>query len=325
VKVFLTGGTGFIGGALAARLRERGDDVVALVRTPSKAPALHEMGCEVVEGDVARPGTWTDALAACDALIHAAALYEIGIRPDRRGAMFDANVRGTENVMRAALDARVPKIVYVSTVNAFGNTRGEVVDESHVHDERYVSYYDQTKHIAHKLTKDLIEREGLPAVIVQPGSVYGPGDKAEVGNVLRMFLDGKLPMKTFPQTGLTFVHRDDVVEGIVLALDKGDVGESYVLGGEIATMGGMIDTAARLTGRKPPRFTMPVSLLKMTAPLGPLLAPVTGFPPNLKEVISASHGVTYWARHDKAAAELGYSPRPFEEGLRQTLEAEGRL
>ncbi len=193
------------------------------------------------------------------------------------------------------------------------------------HDGDYTSYYDETKHLAEQVTRRLIAEDGLPCVIVQPGSVYGPGDTAAVGAMLRQFLDGKLPMKMFPELGLNFVHRDDVVTGTLAALDKGRIGERYVLGGEIGTMGGMIDTAAAVTGKKAPKRTMPTALIKISAPLGPIFGPLMGFPGNFRELISSSHNVTFWARDDKARAELGYSPRPLEQGLRETLMAEGRL
>ena len=105
----------------------------------------------------------------------------IGILDKDKPAMFEANVLGTERVLKAALQTGVPRVVYISTVAAFGNTNGEVVDESHEHDRKYTSYYDETKHKAHKIARILIDEHGLPGIIVQPGSVYGAGDQAEPG------------------------------------------------------------------------------------------------------------------------------------------------
>ena len=117
------------------------------------------------------------------------------------------------------------------------------------------------------------------------------------------------------------MYVDDVADGILLALDKGKVGESYVLGGQIARMDDLIDKTAELCGKKAPKATLPVALMKVSAPLGPVVGPVMGFPPNFGEAIKASDGVTYWAKHDKAMRELGYSPRDLKTGLRQTLDA----
>ena len=118
-----------------------------------------------------------------------------------------------------------------------------------------------------------------------------------------------------------FCHVEDIAAGIVLALDKGRVGESYVLSAEQSTIGELIDKVASIAGRKPPRFTMPGFVLKASAPLGPLVGPMLGFPPNLRELIASSDGVTYWASDAKARRELGFAPRDLETGLRDTLAA----
>jgi len=324
MKVFLTGGTGFIGGALARALRERGDEVVALVRTPTKAAELERLGCTLVSGDLTDVAAIERGMQGVDAAIHGAAVYEVGIPASQRPAMEEANVRGTERVLGAAQRVEVPRVLYISTVGVFGNTRGQVLDEDGPLGSGDTSYYEQTKVEAHRIARRL-QSAGLPLVIVQPGGVYGPDDHSQLGNVMRQFAGGKLPAKAFTGLGINFVHRDDVVQGILLALDKGRAGESYILGGEIGTMGGFIDTLARITGRRAPRMTMPSAVLRLSAPLGPVFAPMLGFPPNLRELISASDNVTYWARHDKAVRELGYAPRGLEAGLRDTLAAEGLL
>jgi dihydroflavonol-4-reductase len=324
MRVFLTGATGFIGGGIARALRERGDDVRALVRSPEKAKEHEEASVELVAGSLADRESIRSAMEGCDAVIHNAAVYEVGIKKSERPAMYEANVVGTENVLGAALDAKVPKVVYVSTVGVFGNTKGEIVEEGYEHHGEYSSYYEETKVLAHKLAERLIG-EGLPCVIVQPGGVYGPDDHSAVGDLIDRFVAGKLPAMVFGDLGFNLVHRDDVVAGVLLALDKGIPGQAYILGGEITTMKGMIETLGGIVDRKPPRLNMPVTVLRISRPIGPIMGPVLGFPPNFGEVISASDGVTYWARHDKAVRELGYSPRPLEQGLRDLLAAEGKL
>jgi len=293
------------------------------VRDPARARGLTEAGAELVAGDLESEDLIADAMQRCDAVIHCAAIYEIGIPASRRPAMHAANVAGTERILRLARQSGVARVVYVSTVNAFGNTEGQVVDENHVHNERYVSYYDETKHLAHKAARAAIA-DGLPVIIVQPGAVYGPHDKSPQGNMIAQFLEGKLPAMTFPEAGLNMVHRDDIADGILLCLDRGKPGEQYVLGGEITTLGGLIKTLARVSGRKAPSLTVPAGLMKAISPLGPVIGPALGFGPNLGEIIKATHNVTYWARDDKARREIGYSPRSLEQGLRDTLAAEGR-
>jgi nucleoside-diphosphate-sugar epimerase len=324
MKVFLTGGTGFIGGEVARRLRDRGDDVVALVRDPARASALAGLGVTFVPGTVTDAAAVAAGLAGADAAIHGAAVYEVGIPASRRPAMYDANVTGTRTVLAAALDARTAKVVYVSTVAAFGDTGGAVVDETHEHPGRYTSYYDETKHLAHQEAKRQIAA-GLPLVVVQPGAVYGPGDHSVVGTLIRKAAKGRAGPVAFAGMGLNAAHRDDVAGGILLALDAGRPGESYVLGGEITTLGEVLATAARVAGRHAPRLTMPTALIRAVAPFGRLLGPAMGLPPNIGELITTSDGVTFWATDAKARAELGYAPRGLEAGLRDTLAAEGLL
>ena len=326
MRVFLTGGTGFIGGHVARKLRERGDDVRVLVRDLEKGRELEKLGCELVAGDLGDAAAIAGGLEGCDALIHNAAVYEVGIPASERRAMYEANVLGTERVLGAALKAKTPKVVYVSTVGAFGNTHGQVVDETYEHPgTEFTSYYEQTKYEAHQVAKRLIADQGLPCVIVQPGGVYGPDDHSAIGQQINQFLAGRMPMIAFPDLGMNMVHVEDVAGGILLALDKGETGEAYVLGGEITTMRELIDAVGRVAERRPPKRAMPTPMLKALTPVGGLVGKVMGQPPNLRELISSADGVTFWAKHDKAIAELGYSPRGLEEGLRQTLEAEGKL
>ncbi|MEX0972573.1 MAG: NAD-dependent epimerase/dehydratase family protein [Solirubrobacterales bacterium] len=325
MKVFVTGATGFIGGTVARQLRERGDDVVCLVRNAGKAGKLTELGCELVSGDLGDGAAIRAGMDGCDAVIHAAAMYEVGIPAKQRPAMWEANVAGTENVLKTAGEAGVAKLVYVSTVGIFGNTHRQVVDETYEPPGKdFTSYYEETKLEAHRVAKRMIE-DGLPGVIVQPGGVYGPGDTSQVADLLAEFFAGKLILMPFPEFGICLAHVDDIAAGILLALDKGHVGETYVLSGPVTTMREAIETVAAATGRKAPKHAMPVPLMKMLTPIGPLVGKLMGQPPNLRELISSADGVTFWAGHEKASRELGYAPRGMEEGLRQTLEGDDRF
>jgi nucleoside-diphosphate-sugar epimerase len=321
MNAFVTGATGFIGGRLAHKLRDRGEEVVALVRSPEKASDLRELGCELVEGDLSSTDAIRKGMEGCDSVFHVAAVYKVGIPKSEHAAMREANVGGTERVLDGAIDAGVKRIVYVSTVGIFGNTHGKIVDESYKHPGKdFLSCYEETKYLSHQIALDRIAK-GAPIVIVQPGGVYGPGDHSEIGNFIEQTREGKLKMLMFPELGFNLVHVDDVADGILLAHDKGKVGESYVLGGEISTMKQLIDKVAELSGRKAPTRVMPAAAMKLAIPIGPVVGRLMGFPPNLAELIRTSDGVTYWASHDKARAELGYAPRDLETGLRETLAA----
>jgi nucleoside-diphosphate-sugar epimerase len=325
MKVFVTGATGFIGGEVARQLRERGDDVVCLVRSPAKAAKLTGLGCETVAGDLGDKEALRSGMEGCDGVIHAAAMYEVGIPKSQHPAMYEANVAGTENVLGAAKEAGIPKIVYVSTCGAFGNTHHKTVDETYEHPcEDFTSYYEQTKVEAHKVAKRMMA-EGLPCAIVQPGGDYGPDDTSQLGDLLEQFLSGKLPMIPFPELGICLAHVEDTAAGIVLALDKGRTGEAYVIAGPATTMREAVETVAKVSGRKAPKRAVPTGLMKALTPIGPLVGKMMGQPPNLRELISSADGVTFWATNEKAVKELGFAPRGIEDGLRQTLEADERF
>jgi nucleoside-diphosphate-sugar epimerase len=265
-------------------------------------------------------------MAGCDALVHAAAMYEVGIPESQRPAMHEANVVGTENALGAALDAKLPKAVYVSTCGVFGNTHHQIVDETYEHPgEEFTSYYEQTKLEAHRAARRLISEQGLPGVIVQPGGVYGPGDTSSLGALIDQFLSGRMPMIPFPELGICLAHVEDTAAGILLALDKGEPGEIYVLAGPPTTMREAIGILAEVSGRKAPKRAVPTGLMKALTPIGPLVGKAMGQPPNLRELISSADNVTFWATNEKAAKELGFDPRGIEQGIRDTLEAEGRL
>jgi dihydroflavonol-4-reductase len=325
VKVFVTGGTGFIGGAVVRQLRARGDDVVCLVRNPEKGREAAELGCEMVAGDLGDERAIREGMAGCDAVIHAAAVYEVGIPKSEQAAMREANVGGTERVLGAALEAKIPRVVYVSTVGVFGNTDGKIVDESYEHPAKdFTSCYEQTKWEAHQVAKRLIG-EGLPCVIVQPGGVYGPGDTSSIAVMLNEFLKGRMVAIPFPDLGICLTHVEDIAGGILLGLDKGQPGEAYVISGPATTVREAIGVVADVTGKKAPKRALPTGLMKALTPIGPVVGKLMGQPPNLRELISSADGVTFWASYDKAKNELDYEPRGLQDGLRAMLEAEGRI
>ena len=204
MKAVVTGGAGFIGQALVRQLRERSDEVVAFVRDTEGATALAELGCTLVEADL---GSITverlaEMLGGADALFHLAGSYRVGIPESEHVAMFTANVVATRTVLDAAVRAGVPRTIYVSTVNVFGDTHGQVVDETYLRPQPpdFVSYYDETKYRAHLAAEERIAA-GAPILIAQPGMVYGPGDHSQVGGVIRQAMAGTLPFLSAADLG----------------------------------------------------------------------------------------------------------------------------
>ncbi len=326
MKIFMTGATGFIGGSTAKHLVDQGHELTCLVRDRQKASDLAELGCTLVDGDLSDRDRLVGQMKGSDAVLHNAALYEVGIPASRREALHEANVTGTANVLNACLTAAIPRVLYVSTCAVFGNTRREVATEDFKRpDLDFTSYYEETKYEAHQIALDLIRNQGLPCVIAQPAGVYGPGDHSAIASTIEQFTDGKLPMLPFPDFGTGLAHVDDIAAGLALVLDKGEIGECYILTASNVTMREIIETTGKITGRKAPSRAMPTGLLKMLKPIGPLVGKLMNQPPNLGELISSADGVTFWADATKAKETFGWRPRDLETGLRDTLHAEGKL
>jgi dihydroflavonol-4-reductase len=319
MRYFLTGGTGFIGRHLARQLRAEDHEVVALVRDLTRAGDLASLGIELVAGDVVDPETLGAPMAGVDGVFHVAGWYRVGARDT--SAAERVNVAGTRNVLEAARAAGVPKVVSTSPIAVFGHTAGQVVDEDYRHDGPWISEYDRTKWAAHYQVAVPMAEAGLPLVIVQPGLVYGPNDESQVGVVLRDYLRRRLPAR--PAQAGCWSHVEDVAAGHILAMERGRVGESYVLGGECAPWTQVLELARDITGIRPPRLTLPPFLARLSSILLRPVAAVLPLPATYHpETLRVAAGTVYWASDAKARRELGWNPRPLREGLAETLRAE---
>ena len=316
-RVWLSGATGFVGKAVARVLRTRGDEVIAPVRDRRRAEELLDMGVTVIEDDLSDVDQMAETMKDVDAAIHSAGSYRVGITRQERGAMWDANIGTTTRFLDAAEAAKVARIVYISTVGTFGNTKGQVVDESYRRNIRdgFVSWYDETKFGAHEVVLQRT-RTGAPIISVLPSQVYGPGDYTSIGEQLTLAHAGKLPYRALDGVGLGFVHVDDLADGIVAALDRGAVGRSYVLSGPRHRLKDALAIAARLGGQRLPFLSIPNGVLQVLAPAGRFVGQA-----NMRELVASAAGVTYWASNDRAVEELDWHPRELEEGLKDTFEA----
>ena len=197
MKYFVTGATGFIGGHLIAKLLARGDQVTCLVRNPDKAVSLAKQGVTLVKGDVADRATMREAMRGVDGVFHIAALYKLGL--EFKDQMAAVNVDGTRHTLEAAVEAGVPKIVYTSTMAVFGNTHDQVVDETYrVEMQSLASEYERTKWAAHYEVAVPLQQKGAPLVIVQPGTVTGPGDTSPFNMVYDFYLQ-RMPVMMGPR------------------------------------------------------------------------------------------------------------------------------
>lgn len=317
----VTGGTGFIGGRLISLLVERGVDVRALARSQKGLDRVKALGAIPVPGDVTDPKSMKDAMRGCDVVFHVAAMYEVGARYTRQ--MEVVNVQGTRNVFKAALDAEVPRIVYTSTAAIHGDTKGKMVDETHqipFEALKSSTVYEQTKWRAHHEVALPMIKQGAPIVMIESGGVYGPEDHSVVGDLLELYTRGRLPVLPDRDTAFTMSYVDDIAEGHILAAEKGRIGESYCMGYEPMTLGQFADLWSEVSGRPRIALKIPSALIRPSWPLMALIERIVPLPPMLSAEAVRSVGTTWLINSKKAQEELGWKPRPAQEGLKLTFD-----
>jgi len=318
MKAFVTGSTSLIGKRLVQRLVDQGYDVTCLVHQPEKAAELHELGVALVQGDITEREPIRQGMAGADVVFHCDSWYQIGLSPDARVHVERVTVKGIENVLGLAVELGVPKIVCTSTVAVLGDTHCVVVDEIYRRDSPVDNAYDRTFYQAHQVAERYMA-EGAPVTVVMPGAAYGPGDQSIVGAFLRLLLRRALLILPAADTGFSFVYVDDVAQGHLLAAERGRVGESYILGGDVMTVGDALGAVARLAG-------VPAPLLRLnsnwTTPLRPVASWLERYIPLpllLNSEVLGLMGRTWWVNSGKAQRELGYTHRPIEEGMAETV------
>lgn len=318
MKAFITGATGFIGSHLAAMLLKRGDEVICLVRDPAKAGNLAAFGATLAKGDVTDRESMREPMRGADVVYHVAGWYAIG-KLDR-DKMQAINVDGARHTLELAAELGVPRIVHTSTVGVFGNTHGKVVDETYrAPKSEMKSEYERTKWEAHYEVAVPLQQKGAPVVIVQPGGVTGAGDVAVHVQTFRMFLQ-RTPAMAGAKSGITFAHVDDVAEGHVLAAEKGKVGESYIIAGDPITYRDLFLILERISGIPAAKLWAPGWMVSAGANLMGVLEAMGMQPAFSSEGLGTLVDYTFWGSADKAKRELGWTPRPIEETLRETLE-----
>ncbi len=316
MKYFVTGATGFVGNVLAKQLREAGHEVHASVRNPEKANDLAALGVKLFKGDVTDKESMRAAMQGVDGVYHVAGWYKIGVKDKSDGER--VNIQGTRNVLELMQELKIPKGVYTSSLVVNSDTKGEMKDESYHFTGQHLSEYDRTKAVAHKVAKEFIAK-GLPLVIVMPGLIYGPGDTSELRTSILDFLNQKLPVLP-TQTTFCWAHVDDIIQGHILAMEKGRISESYIIAGEPYKMTDAFQLASQITGKRAPG----VVSHKVMKALSVIVKPFDNFlpPTYTSEGLREIAGPTYLGDNSKAKRELGYYPRPFNEGWGKTLRHE---
>ncbi|HKI54887.1 MAG TPA: NAD-dependent epimerase/dehydratase family protein [Anaerolineales bacterium] len=316
MKYFITGATGFVGGVLARKLRGQGHEVHASVRSPEKAKDLEALGIRIFKGDVTDKESMREAMTGTDGVFHVAGWYKIGTRDKSGGEKI--NIKGTRNVLELMQELKIPKGVYTSTLAVNSDTHGEIVDESYHFTGKHLSEYDRTKAVAHDIANEFITN-GLPLVIVMPGVIYGSGDTSTLRDNLLDFLQGRLP--AIPnRTSYCPAHVEDIIQGHILAMEKGAIGDTYIIAGDPCTAQELFRIASQVSG-KPAPMTVPYQIMKamsvLVKPFDSLMSQTY-----TSEGLRIIGGPTYLGDNSKAKRELGYNPRPVSEGWVETIKHE---
>ncbi|VBB69428.1 Dihydroflavonol-4-reductase [invertebrate metagenome] len=328
MTILVTGGTGFVGAAVVRQLLAAGESVRALARPTSNRRNLDNLPIEIVEGDLTDSLSLRRAVMGVTAVFHIAADYRLWV-PDPR-TMEQVNITGTRNLLRAAAEAGVMRIVYTSSVATLGlNTSGTPADEdTPVSLTDMIGPYKRSKFLAEAEIKRLVAAEALPVVIVNPSMPVGPRDikPTPTGRLIRAAVTGRMP--AYVETGLNLVHVDDVAAGHWLAWRNGSIGERYILGGENMSLYDMLTTIAILVNRKPPSIQLPYGIAFSLAVLAELIASLVGSEPfaTVSGVRMAKKKMFFSSA--KACRVLGYTARPAIEGLRDAVawfRAEGAI
>jgi dihydroflavonol-4-reductase len=315
----VTGATGYLGVALVRELRAQGREVRALIRNWDAEQRLVGTGATAVLGDVTRPETLPPALDGVTRVFHLAGA--VGHRASDEERLQRINVEGSRNLLDAAAAAGVERIVYTSSVATLktGPT-GETFDETISLDERHaIGAYKRSKLLAERLVSEMVA-QGLPAIIVNPSTPVGPRDvkPTPTGRLVFEAAAGRVP--AFVDTGLNMVHVDDVAAGHLAALERGRIGERYILGGQNAALSDILAAVALQTGRKAPRMKLPRGAIYPVAYVAERLARHTGREPFVTvDGLRMSKNLMFFTSA-KAERELGYQARPYAEGIKDAID-----
>jgi dihydroflavonol-4-reductase len=315
----VTGGTGFVGGALVRRLAAAGGGVRVLARPGGNRRLLEGLPIDVVEGDLGDDASLRRALHGCRRVFHVAALYTLW-EPDRRH-FYEVNVEGTRRLLRAAAEAGVSRVVYTSTVGALGIPADgrPGTEETPVSLADMVGDYKRSKFLAEEVAREFA-RGGLPVVIVNPSTPVGPGDlkPTPTGQMIVDFLRGR--MWAYVDTGLNLVDVEDVAAGHLLAAERGRIGERYILGGQDLALPEIFAVLGRLSGIRPPRLRLPVGAVLPLACCAEWAAErLTGRPPLLAADAVRMARKRMFFDSGKAVRELALPQSPVEEALARAV------
>ncbi|AGY57377.1 NAD-dependent epimerase/dehydratase family protein [Gloeobacter kilaueensis] len=313
MATLITGASGFLGKQLALRLLKEGRAVTYLGRRA--VGELDQWGATYISGDITDAGAVERAMAGVKRVFHLAAWFDLGIREPEK--MERINVGGTRNVLGAALAHKVERVVYSSTVGIFHPTSGIATEKTPV-SEKHLSHYTRTKAQAHAVALELFA-QGCPVVIALPGYVYGPASDGLFGRLVRQFLAGELPAVVGAEQRSSYVHVDDVVEGLLLVEAKGVPGQSYILAGEAMNLREWFKLAAEVSAKAAPALELPLWALYPVAFFSDWFSSIGG--PNsviTREALDYLQGDLV-ASAARAERELQWHSRPLVPAMAETI------
>jgi dihydroflavonol-4-reductase len=319
MRVLVTGATGFVGAAVARALLHSGREVRLLVRSTADRRNIRDLPAEIHEGDVTDLESLRHAAAGCVQIYHVAALYKLWVRHKQK--IYDSNVTGTENVLRAARECNAEKIIYTSSVATLGlpESGAPGTEETPVSLADMVGHYKRSKYLAEQVALRYAE-EGLPIVIVNPSTPVGVADvkPTPTGKIIVDFLTGKMP--AYVDTGLNLIDVEDVAAGHLLAAEKGRIGEKYILGNENLTLQQILVLLSEIADRPAPRFKVPYLLALGVAYADAAVARlIPGREPSIPPVGVKLSKKKMFFDAGKAVRELGLPQTPVREALRKAV------
>jgi dihydroflavonol-4-reductase len=320
MKALITGANGFLGSAVLRLLVSEGYDVRVLVRPNADKRNLEKFDLKIIEGDLQNSESLKRAVDSCDQVFHVAADYRLWVPdPDK---MYKTNIDGTRNLILAATDAGVEKIVYTSSVATLGtNEDGSPANETTPSSLRdMVGVYKRSKFLAEQTVKVLIKEKSCPVTIVNPSAPVGPRDikPTPTGKIILDTIRNRMP--AYVATGLNIVHVDDVAKGHLLAMEKGEIGERYILGGDDMTLEAIINYLCISEDIDPPKIKLPHNLILPIAWIMECIAVITRNEPRVTvDGVQISKKIMYFSSK-KAKTKLGYHSRPAIEGLKDAVD-----
>lgn len=321
MRVFITGATGYIGANLALKLANAGHTVHALVRNPEKATLLNHPNIRFFRGNILDTESIHKAIHSCEAVFHLAAYARVWAKTP--ATYFEINVEGTKNILKAALEAGVRKMVYTSTAGVIGPSDGQPSSEDTTRMVDFFNEYESSKLISENWALYYLKK-GLSTVIVYPPRVYGPGVMSEsnaVSKLIEQYISGK--WKLMPGDGLRtgcYAYIDDVTDGHIKALESGVPGERYILGGENVDYHQLFKLIRKHSGMDQKLYKVPMPLMLAFGQMQVLKYHLTGSPPLLTPSWVKKYLYDWSLSSEKAVKDLQYKITPLDEGIHQTVE-----